>query len=161
MNEDQWRILVQHNVDRQNAKHDMQMGYLEYIATLVSPSPKDTLKAIQERHKIIDAAKKQSEQVDGKEVPVVINAESREFTNTSFYDTVSQEMGEGAAEALRAAFGDTGNNLNKRPVAYVPRDGQMGYFEKAIAAHQRGEELLPAASLQTQLAQMHLDSITF
>lgn len=158
LTEDQWSILIQHNVDRQNNAHDIQMGYLEYIAVLVSPSPKDTLKAIEARHKAIEA-KSKHEMNDG--APVVISAESREFKNTSFYDAIAAEVGSDNAEAVKAIFGDSNNDDSKKPVTYITKPGQMDYFEKAIAAHQRGEEILPIPSFQTQLQQMHLDALEF
>lgn len=133
------------------------MGYLEYTAMLVSPSPKDTLKAIEARHKNTEAAKKHRENTDA---PIVINAESGEFENTTFYSSIETEVGKDSAAALMAYLGDK-PDTSKRPVSYIPKPGQLGYFEKAIAAHQKGEDLMPGASLESDLVKMHLDSITF
>ena len=136
------------------------MGYLEYMAVLVSPSPKDTLKAIEERHKIVENRKKHEENVDGPNEPVIISAESKEFKSTTFYDTIAAEAGEESAAAIRNFFGDNVDD-SSRPVTYIARPEQMSYFDRAIAAHQKGEDILPLPSLDTQLMQMHMDSIEF
>lgn len=161
LTEDQWAILVTHNVNRKNEAHDLQMGYLEYIAVLVSPSPKDTLKAIDARHKNLEAKAKHESREDGTEAPIVIEAESRTFKNTTFYDAIAAEVGGDSAEAIKGIFGDTGIDDGKKSVTYVTKPGQMDYFERAITAHQKGEELMPLPSLQTQIQQMHLDALEF
>ena len=161
LNEDQWSILINHNVDRQNNAHDIQMGYLEYIAMLVSPSPKDTLKAIEERHKILETKKRHAENLGGENEPVVIDASSMVFKNTTFYDTIVAEGGQEAAADVKNYFGDNGDSDSSKPVTYVTKPGQMNYFDRAIAAHQKGEELMPIPSFSSQLAQMHMDALEF
>lgn len=131
------------------------------MATLVSPSPKETMKAIEDRRKIVEARRKHRDNNEADDTPVVIDAESRVFKNTSFYDSIAAEEGAEAAEAIKNFFGDSGSDDSKRPVTYIPKQGQLSYFERAIAAHQKGEDILPLPSLDSQLMQLHLDSIDF
>lgn len=135
------------------------MGYLEYIAVLVSPSPKDTLKAVEARRQAVEARMKAEENSDNPAGPVVIDASSGIFKNTSFYDSLAAEAGVDPRE-LQAMFGEQ-DDSGKQPVTYIKKQGQTDYFQRAIEAHQKGEELEPLPSLQTQLQKMHMDAIEF
>ena len=138
------------------------MGLVEYLAVLVSPSPKDTIKAIESRRKDAAAKKKAFENADSQEVGVEIDASSGIFKNTSFYDTIAAEANEESANALKNFFNDTNDKSSNQMVKYKAKPGQMDYFNKAIEAHQKGEDLVePPKSLQGQIAQMHLDAIQF
>jgi hypothetical protein len=161
LSEDQWNILIQHNVDRQNERHKAQMNYLDYMAVLVSPSPKDTMKAIEARQKAIQALEdvEEGETSDGSQVIIKHELDST-FQNTTFYDQIAAEVSGAEADRVRQFFGDT-QKVNPKSVRYIPKPGQMDYFTKAIEAHQKGEELLPTPSIKSQIEQMHLDSLSF
>ncbi len=68
------------------------MGYIEYLATLVSPHPKETIKAIESRHKPANSS------------------ESKVYVNTTFLDAIAAESGQDAVEDLKRHFDDLGDS---------------------------------------------------
>ena len=78
----------------------MALDMVEYLAVLVSPSPKDTLKAIEKRRKM-DAIskKKKGEKVEGSEDLKLFKDDHR---NTTFFDEIAKMAGEDTAKAMMA-----------------------------------------------------------
>jgi hypothetical protein len=78
---------------------DMVIDMVEYLAVLVSPSPKDTMKAIEKRRKADAIAKKKSGQkIDGQEDTKLFKDDHR---NTTFFDEIAKMVGEDTANAMK------------------------------------------------------------
>ena len=81
---------------------DMALDMVEYLAVLVSPSPKDTMKAIEKRRKADAIAKKRAGQAveDDGDLKLFKN----DHRNTTFYDEIAKMAGGETADALKKEF---------------------------------------------------------
>lgn len=112
------------------------MGYIEYLAVLISPHPKETVKAIEGRHKLLNAAKRKAGiEVDGEEDAKLFHDDHR---NTTFFDAIQAEGGEEAISGLKAFFGDKPEQANSVE-AYSPKVDDIEFLERAIKLSAEGK----------------------
>lgn len=114
------------------------MGYIEYHATLTSPHPKETIKAIEERRKAVALAKKRNG--EDNESNADLKLFKSDHRNTTFYEALAAEGGEEALTNMKKLFGD--NVEESRPVElYQPDATDVEFFQKAL-----GEETVDPSS---------------
>ena len=82
---------------------DIALDMVEYLAILISPSPKDTMKAIEKRRKI-DALDKKRRGIKTEEEFKLFKQDHR---NTTFYDEIAKVGGEETVAGLMEFFGET------------------------------------------------------
>jgi hypothetical protein len=97
MTNELWSVLIQHNINRKESLFEMAIDLVEYLAILVSPHPKETIKAIDSRRK---TAERDKMIADGK----ADFDEKSGFVNTTFYDTIKEVAGDASVEEIRKSF---------------------------------------------------------
>jgi hypothetical protein len=104
------------------------MGYIEYLATLVSPHPKETIKAIEQRHKMSNLEKIRSgEEVNTDDLKLFHD----DHRNTTFFDAIAAEGGDQALADLKSLFNDRPEDA-KTVEMYTPKVDDLEYIQRAM-----------------------------
>jgi hypothetical protein len=104
------------------------MGYIEYLATLVSPHPKETIKAIEQRHKMSNLEKiRNGEQVNTDDLKLFHD----DHRNTTFFDAIAAEGGDQALADLKALFNERPEDA-KAVEMYTPKVDDLEYIQRAM-----------------------------
>lgn len=138
---EQWVVLIKHNINRQNDQHEVTLGYIEYLATLISPHPRETIKAIEARHKHAQMEKAKA----GEDVEREFKLFHEDHRNTTYFDAIAAEGGADAIEDLKQFFGDKPETAQAVEL-YQPKADDIEFIEKAINK-KVDEEVVPTDPL--------------
>jgi len=128
---------------------DMGLDLIEYLAVLISPSPKDTIKAIDHRRSAVEREKIKSGEIKVKSDEHKLF--KKDHRNTTFYDDIAKFGGNDAAEALKKEFGEEGQVESTESYEMDMED--LEFIEKARQAQ--------ADAHVKEVAKEKLDTIEF
>jgi len=128
---------------------DLGLDLVEYLAILISPSPKDTMKAIDHRRALAERDKVRRGEIDKTDADHKLF--KKDHRNTTFYDDIAKFGGTEAAEELKREFGE--EQEVESIESYEMDSEDLEWIERA--------RNLQAETIMKKEANKKLDSIEF
>jgi hypothetical protein len=116
MTEQQYAVLSYFQTLKKQKFNEDILEAVEYLAMLVSPMPKETMKVIDGRRKMVAKAKREAgltkdeQEIREKIIEKNMQGETAFLKNTTFFDDVEKFAGKDAADALRREQGAMGDS---------------------------------------------------